>query len=67
MAERIISLLMDRERALRMGERGLEVVREKFSCEALLERTEELYDRLLAEARPALTNSIGSVRRKLNV
>jgi glycosyltransferase involved in cell wall biosynthesis len=62
MSERIISLLADTERARRMGERGLEVVREKFSCEALLERTEELYDRLLAEARPERADSIRRVR-----
>jgi glycosyltransferase involved in cell wall biosynthesis len=61
MAERIISLLADRERARQMGERGFMVVREKFSCEALLERTEELYERLLAESRPARTNSIRRV------
>ena len=63
MAERIISLLADRELARRMGERGRQVVNENFSCEALLERTEALYDRLLAEARPMLSHGIGSVRR----
>jgi glycosyltransferase involved in cell wall biosynthesis len=63
MAERIISLLTDGERARRMGQRGLEVVREKFSCEALLKRTEELYDRLLAAGAPAPAKIIGGVRR----
>jgi hypothetical protein len=30
-----------------MGREGRQVVEEKFSCAAQLERTEELYDRLL--------------------
>jgi hypothetical protein len=33
-----------------MGERGLSVVREKFSCEAQLQRVESLYARLLGES-----------------
>jgi glycosyltransferase involved in cell wall biosynthesis len=51
MAERIVSLLQDRERARVMGERGQRVVEEKFSCEAQLEVTETLYDRLLTTRR----------------
>ena len=47
MAERIISLLRDPEKARAMGRQGRQVVEEKFSCAAQLERTEELYDRLL--------------------
>lgn len=47
MANRIISLLRDPARAREMGENGKRVVREKFSCEAQLARTEALYDRLL--------------------
>ncbi|HYG10526.1 MAG TPA: glycosyltransferase [Pyrinomonadaceae bacterium] len=53
LAERIISLLGDPERARRMGERGLQVVKEKFSCAAQLERVENLYERLLAKKRAA--------------
>ncbi len=57
MAERIISLLSEAERTRQMGERGRRIVREKFSCEAQLERTGKLYDELLtkAAARPART------------
>jgi glycosyltransferase involved in cell wall biosynthesis len=47
MAERIISLLQEPEKARAMGQQGRQVVEEKFSCAAQLERTEELYDRLL--------------------
>lgn len=48
MASRIITLLQDPERAAAMGGRGREVVEQQFSCEAQLERTEQLYRRLLA-------------------
>ena len=47
MAARLITLLRDPETARQMGGRGRDVVEEKFSCEAQLARTEELYDRLL--------------------
>lgn len=50
MAERIILLLKEPSLAKEMGERGLSRVREKFSCETQLERTEALYERLLARA-----------------
>ena len=52
MAERIILLLQNPERAKAMGERGREIVRERFSCEMQLQKTLELYDRLLAEPGP---------------
>lgn len=51
MAERVVSLLNDADKARAMGEQGYRVVKEKFSRAAQLERTEALYDRLLAEAR----------------
>jgi glycosyltransferase involved in cell wall biosynthesis len=51
MAARIISLLNDPERAKKMGERGRTVAKRKFSCEAQLERTVNLYERLLASSR----------------
>jgi glycosyltransferase involved in cell wall biosynthesis len=47
MAARIISLLREPERAKQMGEAGKKIVEEKFSCEAQLARTEELYQTLL--------------------
>ena len=51
MARRIISLLKDPQHARTMGERGLRVVKEKFSCEAQLASIEQLYERLLAKGR----------------
>ena len=51
MAERLIDLLRNPEKARAMGAEGKRVVGEKFSCEAQLARTEELYDRLLKAAR----------------
>jgi glycosyltransferase involved in cell wall biosynthesis len=53
MADRIIALLRDPERGRAMGERGRQVVREKFSCAALLEATHSLYDRALARVAGA--------------
>jgi L-malate glycosyltransferase len=47
LAERIITLLRDPVRARTMGERGRRVVEEKFSSDAQLKRTQQLYDRLL--------------------
>ena len=49
MAERIIQLLRHPRRAQAMGERGKQIVAEKFSCGAQLERTLALYDSLLAQ------------------
>jgi glycosyltransferase involved in cell wall biosynthesis len=49
MAEKVIALLRAPEQAQLMGERGRQVVEQKFSCEAQLRRTEELYDRLLRQ------------------
>lgn len=50
MAARIVTLLKEPERARAMGERGKQVVEEKFSCQAQLRKTEQLYDRLLQES-----------------
>jgi glycosyltransferase involved in cell wall biosynthesis len=51
MAERIISLLREPEKARAMGRQGRELVEERFSCTAQLQRTEELYDQLLQKQR----------------
>ena len=51
MAARLIALMRDPETARLMGSKGRRVVEEKFSCEAQLARTEELYDRLLQAAK----------------
>jgi glycosyltransferase involved in cell wall biosynthesis len=64
MAARIISLLGEPERAREMGERGRRLVAEKFSCEAQLERTENLYDRLLAHAARDWKQAVKSLPRE---
>lgn len=48
MAECIISLLAEPERARAMGERGRLAAREKFSSDVRLHKTEALYEQLLA-------------------
>jgi glycosyltransferase involved in cell wall biosynthesis len=48
MAERVISLLTQPDKASSMGSEGRRVVEKEYSCEAQLKRTEELYERLLA-------------------
>lgn len=47
MAAYTISLLLDRERARSMGERGRLLVRDQFSCIRQLQETEGLYSELL--------------------
>ena len=56
MAARIISLLRDHKRARALGERGRQVVIQKFSSEAQLAATERLYDQVLAR-RPSAENT----------
>ena len=51
MADRLIWLLRDPEKARSMGDKGRRVIEEKFSCEAQLAHTEELYERLLKAAK----------------
>ncbi|HKR02819.1 MAG TPA: glycosyltransferase [Pyrinomonadaceae bacterium] len=64
MAERILRLLTEPERAREMGARGRQVVEEKFSCDAQLARTVALYDGLLTRTVTALGPNMKSVRRK---
>jgi glycosyltransferase involved in cell wall biosynthesis len=52
MAERIIELLSQPERAKAMGRRGKLFVAEKFSCDRHLQNTLELYDELLSKPKP---------------
>src|SRR5258705_1219466 len=47
LAARLVALLEDPARARSMGEGGRQVVEERFSSEAQLRNTEELYNRLL--------------------
>ena len=49
MAERMIALLRDPQRARAMGERGKSIVAEKFSCERQLANTLGLYSDLLGK------------------
>ena len=51
MAERIIELLHNPERARAMGTRGRLIIAEKFSCDRHLQNTLELYDELLSTPR----------------
>lgn len=58
MAERIVGLLRDPRLAREMGKRGRRIIEDRFSSRAQLERTEALYEELLARVRP--------LRRSLN-
>lgn len=51
MADRIIALLRDPNRAVTMGKLGRHRVEEEFSCDAQLRATEALYARLLARTK----------------
>jgi glycosyltransferase involved in cell wall biosynthesis len=48
MAEHIIKVLNDPQRARDMGQRGKVIVAERFSCDRHLQNTLELYDELLS-------------------
>ena len=48
MAERIVSLIQDPDRAGTMGLNGRQRVEQKFSCEARLNTTKALYERLIS-------------------
>jgi len=63
MAEYVKSLLLDPVLAIRMGERGRQVVMEKFSDRAQLENTQAMYDRLLA-GRPSQPRAVNRVPRE---
>ena len=54
MAERIIRLLKDPANARSMGEKGRQVIIERFSCEALWLRCEEVYQRILANKKRSI-------------
>ena len=64
MAARLISLLNEPERARLMGEQGRQTIEQKFSCAAQLKNTLSLYQRLLAEARPATFQAMEDVHHK---
>ena len=54
MAARIVSLLEEPERARAMGQFGLRLVKEKFSCERQVEQLESLYEQLLKTSSKVL-------------
>ena len=64
MADRIITLLRDPERASAMGQRARLIVEEKFSCESQFGRTAALYDRLLARPIQSVEPSLKSLYGK---
>ena len=64
MAERIITLLRDPKRASAMGNLGRLIVAEKFSCETQVERTSELYERLLARPATIVDPALKSLHRR---
>lgn len=57
MASRIVELIQEPDTARAMGRRGRQTIERKFSCDAQLERTQQLYERLLARAREGLPRS----------
>jgi len=64
MGARIITLLLDPQKSLSMGRRARAIVEEKFSLQVQLERTERLYDRLLACATHAIPETINTARQE---
>jgi glycosyltransferase involved in cell wall biosynthesis len=66
MAERIISLLRDPQKARAMGEQGRRVVEGKFSSQALLRNTEALYERLLMMKAPGESEQLKLVEAELS-
>ncbi len=64
MADRIIALLSEPERAREMGEHARRIVKEKFSCEAQLAQTVSLYDELLAKSKPQWLRSGEAIVRE---
>lgn len=64
MAARIIALLREPKRAVKLGKLGRLIVEEKFSCETQLERTSDLYDRLLARSAQRIESSLKSLHSK---
>jgi glycosyltransferase involved in cell wall biosynthesis len=64
MAERIVTLLDEPERARAMGEQGRLIVEERFSCNAQLERTTALYDLLLTKPSKTVEPTVKSLHGK---
>lgn len=64
MGARIAALLLDPQKSDSMGQRARQIIEEKFSLQAQLERTEKLYDRLLARATHLVPEAINAVHQE---
>ena len=64
MSARILTLLLDPQKADSMGRRARAIVEEKFSLQAQLERTERLYDRLLNGSKQAAPEAINTMHQE---
>lgn len=59
LAEAIMDMYSNRERATQMGQKGYEVVHQKFSAEAMASRVIEVYKRLFKEKKMGMVNKNG--------
>ncbi len=64
MADRIVTLLNEKERARAMGQRGKLTVAERFSCETQLQHTAALYERLLNQPAQTVEPTLENLHRK---
>jgi glycosyltransferase involved in cell wall biosynthesis len=64
MGARIITLLLDPQKSDSMGQRARQLIEERFSLQAQLERTEKLYNRLLARATQAVSEAVNTARQE---
>jgi glycosyltransferase involved in cell wall biosynthesis len=64
MGEHIISLLRDPERARLMGERGRQIVTEKFSWEGQVGILQDFYEQLLTHEQSGVTRGIDGASRE---
>lgn len=65
MARRLIELLSDAEKAVKMGTRGRHIVEEKFSTAAQIEKNLALYEKLLSEKQKIARNSFSAESEEL--
>ncbi len=65
MAERLIELLNDKEKAAKMGACGRQSIEEKFSTAAQLKNNLALYEKLLSEKRQTSGNSFSDEDKEL--
>jgi L-malate glycosyltransferase len=65
LADRLIALLENDEKAATFGERGRKLVEEKFSCEAQLKNASELYERRLEFTLQRASGERETLKREL--